>query len=368
MRDELGRLAAWVINAGGHHDGVELRRVDGRRCLVAVRPIAMGTELARVPRSLMITREVVEASAIGRHLRDVGESGVALSCHHALVAAWLLVERRRPDSPYHPYFDCLPRALPGFPIYASPADLALLDGSLVTDMLDELRADLAADHAALDAHAQSFGAFDRDELVWARLCVGARGFGATIDGAETSALVPFIDMLDHRPGIHTQWGYDRATESFRLVSLRSYDAGEEVFNSYGPKPNARLLVCYGFCTDDSRADEAVLQIPSLAAPVHVTRDLGHESSQRLIGQLLAQHRGEAGARAVLAAAARAALARFPTTIADDDALLAGALSLDARNFITMRRGEKRVLQTWLDLATIGPSHMFGATLASDLHP
>jgi hypothetical protein len=79
----------------------------------------------------------------------------------------------------------------------------------------------------------------------------------------------------------------------------------------------------------------------------------------MLAKLRSQHGNEAAARTALADAARAGLARFSTGLEEDLALLATAeLSVDARNFITTRLGEKRVLHVWLELATHGPAELF----------
>ena len=68
---------------------------------------------------------------------------------------------------------------------------------------------------------------------------------------------------------------------------------------------------------------------------------------------------EAAVCAALADAARASLAQFSTTIAEDEALLAGnTLSTHARNFVIARLGEKRVLHAWLEVATEGRLALF----------
>jgi hypothetical protein len=113
---------------------------------------------------------------------------------------------------------------------------------------------------------------------------------------------------------------------------------------------------YGFCVDDNDADEAVL---GSSEQFRVMRDSSEPFAQLMLAQLRARCRNEATARAVLANAARAGLARFSTTLAEDEALLAGeGLSPTARNFVTARLGEKRVLHAWLELATDGPAELF----------
>jgi hypothetical protein len=58
----LQRLSSWLVEAGGHHDGVELRELGEMHGVVATRPIPRGSEVVRVPRSLLITLQ----TALGR--------------------------------------------------------------------------------------------------------------------------------------------------------------------------------------------------------------------------------------------------------------------------------------------------------------
>jgi len=350
---DLQRLSSWLVEAGGHHEGVEIRELGETRGVVATRPITRGSELVRVPRSLLITLQTAVAQLEDRQVR-VAE--LELSSDKARLAAWLLVERRDPRSVFQPYFDALPHSLPRFPINAASADRALLDGSLAGATLDRLRADLEADHAKLVAGVAMFRSLGLDELVWARMCVGSRSFGLGIDGRDATVLVPFVDMVNHERGPNTRWDYDPERQAFRLVAQRAYQPGEEVCCSYGDKPNAYLLLHYGFCIDDNDADEAMLGVTE---QVRVRRNTDEPPAQLMLARLRARYRDEALVRAALADAARAGLARFATTLAEDQALLTvGKLPADARNFIVTRLGEKRVLHAWLELATDGPAELF----------
>lgn len=322
------------------------------RGVVATRPIARGSEVARIPRSLLITPEHAHARLAERQLRL---ADLELSSERTELAVWLLVERGDPRSAFQPYFDALPRSLPLFPINASPEDRALLDGSLAGAMLDRLHADLEADHAKLAAGAARLS-IGRDELVWAAMCVSSRSFLLGIDGQDTTVLVPFIDMLNHERGPNTRWSYHAEIQALTLVAQRDYQPGQEVCCDYGRKPNMYLLLHYGFCIDDNDADEAVL---GSTEQTRVTRNPDEPFAQLMLFKLRGQHRNEAAARAALAGAARAGLARFSTTLAEDQAQLTAAnLSPNARNFIATRLGEKRVLHAWLELATDGPSELF----------
>lgn len=348
----LERFAAWLADGGAGHDALAVREIGGHRGVVAVRPIALGEVVAHVPRALLVTRDIVRGSSIGRQIRD---AGLELA-NHAMFAAWLVTERRDARSAHRPYLDILPRALPRFPIHASGADLALLTGTLAGAMLDELRADLDDEYAKLQAQIRRFRPVERDEWTWARLCIGSRVFAIAIDGIATTAIVPFADLLDHAPGPNTSWDYDQDADAFTITAERSYAPGDEVHDSYGTKPNARLLVQYGFCLDDNPADAAELRFPT--AGFRVPRDPEHPSSAAMLLWLRQQYPDEGHARIALGAAAQAGLGGIPSTEADDDALLARAdLSPDARNFVIARRGERRVLETWVALA--GTGALFG---------
>ena len=88
---------------------------------------------------------------------------------------------------------------------------------------------------------------------WAILTVAARAFGRRLDWM---ALVPFADLLNHG-NVATKYDFDvGGNDMFRLfpVGKNSYSKGCEVFNSYGRRDNAHLLLHYGFAILDNEHD------------------------------------------------------------------------------------------------------------------
>ena len=70
------------------------------------------------------------------------------------------------------------------------------------------------------------------------------------------ALVPFADLLNHG-NVATKYDFDvGGNDMFRLfpVGKNSYSKGCEVFNSYGRRDNAHLLLHYGFAILDNEHD------------------------------------------------------------------------------------------------------------------
>lgn len=323
------------------------------RGVVATRPLAAGGELAQIPRGAMISVETALAGLAERQLRAAAIDDMT---ELTQLAVWLLVERRDPDSAFRPYLDALPPSFPDFPIHVAPAELALLDGTLTGSMIDYRRAMLESDHARLEIDVPWFRAFSFDDFVWAKLCVASRAFALVIGGQETKVLVPLADMLNHASGVHARRVYDDDGQVLRLSAQRDYQPGEEVCWSYGRRSNTDLLLQYGFCLDHNDADQAVL---GSTEQFRVSRDPSEPIAQQMLAKLRAVCGDEAATRAALADAARAALAEFSTTIAEDEAMLGEpALATPARNFVLARLGEKRVLQAWLELATAGPSELF----------
>jgi hypothetical protein len=75
-----------------------------------------------------------------------------------------------------------------------------------------------------------------------------------------------VDSLNHARGTPVSWSIDRPTEtkerSLSLVSHKSNNAGEELYNNYGPKPNDELLLGYGFVLPNNPDDALLLKLPA----------------------------------------------------------------------------------------------------------
>ncbi|WPH00255.1 ribosomal lysine n-methyltransferase set10 [Acrodontium crateriforme] len=70
-------------------------------------------------------------------------------------------------------------------------------------------------------------------------------------------LFPVLDAGNHDPKASAEWNFEQGR--FGLVTHDSYAAGDEVFNNYGSwKPNAELLMGYGFCIPNNEADHVLL--------------------------------------------------------------------------------------------------------------
>jgi hypothetical protein len=302
-----------------------VRVEGGRRWLAATGPTAAGTELIYVPRGAIITRELIRASSLGRQVRD---AGVELTSPHALYAAWVAVEARRPSSAFAAYFATLPPSAAHFPAIALADPHRLLPGTFAGGDVAALALAVMADYRAL-GRVRLFATVDADHFAWARMMVGSRAFSLTM-----------CDLLDHAGDGATRWGFESERDGFVLRAARALAVDEELTTSYGAKPNRQLLAQYGFALDDNPADEVCIADHWVVADPTVT------PGPELGAALLAGCGGDrAAARAALRDAVAATAARYrdhaPAAAGDDPA---------ARFLLAARRGEERVVAAWQALA------------------
>ncbi|KAM3509208.1 hypothetical protein MY10362_000739 [Beauveria mimosiformis] len=178
---------------------------------------------------------------------------------------------------WYPYIQALPQPaetegsswtlLP--PFWEDDDDAELLDGTNVEVGLARIRADLRRDLAAIAAALPDADAKDetnkrlveqfRPELYrWAYAIFSSRSFrpslvlsdeqarllppGVAID--DFSVLLPLFDIGNHDMTVPVRW--QRDGNGCALRTGRAHQPGEQVFNNYGLKTNAELLLGYGF--------------------------------------------------------------------------------------------------------------------------
>ncbi|ROT38286.1 SET domain-containing protein [Sodiomyces alkalinus F11] len=205
---------------------------------------------------------------------------------------------------WYPYIRTLPQpdnhsawALP--PFWTSD-DIDLLEGTNAHVSLHEIKARLRSEHkhasAALEATSFAGRSHEYSRLLyhWAYTIFTTRSFrpsrvvpdpealplpdGVAVD--DFHVLMPLFDVGNHSPTAEVDWhvlseasGAEKASNgpATVLATRTPYAAGEQVFNNYGPKTNAELLLAYGFVIPASPAlhnDYVHLQLrtASAAAP------------------------------------------------------------------------------------------------------
>jgi len=85
--------------------------------------------------------------------------------------------------------------------------------------------------------------FDSGLFLHSRLSLFSRVFHSS---PEFSSLVPIADLFNHSPDHTCDWVFDADTGAMVLTANRAHAAGEQIWTTYGMRPNPVLLRTYGF--------------------------------------------------------------------------------------------------------------------------
>ncbi len=390
----LSALQEWLIKQGAQVRSITLAEGGpAGRYVQATEDIPAGQEVLRVPKSAMLTVEAARKSQIGRKLANADMDSPG---GHYWLSAYLIAERRRKASAILPYLETLPEEFPTVPLFFPKESLPLLKGSFAARLLVKRREMLCRDLLSLRRAVPEFSDVSIKELFWARTAVITRVFGITVGGSLTEALIPMADMLNHRRPPDIDWAYEDSEGAFIMKAARNIKGGDEVCNSYGRKPNGRLLIHYGFALPSGVDDEAEVTLtlpkgaPRCAEKATALRHIGstdghyrisnrlrHDDTLRTftfvraaaataaettnVLNLLSRDqpitpispRSEACALALLDRACRESLSAFESPHAEEDDILLSTekMPVNVRNAVLVRRGEKRLLHAYRKLCS-----------------
>ncbi|KAB8216523.1 hypothetical protein BDV33DRAFT_178820 [Aspergillus novoparasiticus] len=178
---------------------------------------------------------------------------------------------------WYPYIKTLPQ--PGAlttPLYYEGDDLAWLEGTSLSPAREQKAKILKEKYETVYTELCKAG-FDGAEkytwdlYLWASTIFVSRAFSAKVLSGvipdtqlpeeNVSVLLPFIDILNHRPLAKVEWRAGK--ENVAFLVLEDVAAGQEISNNYGPRNNEQLMMNYGFCLPNNPCD---YRIVSLRAP------------------------------------------------------------------------------------------------------
>jgi histone-lysine N-methyltransferase SETD3 len=182
-------------------------------------PIPPDTTCVMIPRRCLITVEMGQATPLGQKILN---SDLDLDApKHIFLMIYVLWDRKvnGTRSFFHPYYEILPRTLQNMPIFWSPEELKLLEGSYLLEQIADRNDAIQEDFNSICRVAPELQTLcTLDEFKWARMCVCSRNFGLQIDGHRTSALVPHADMLNHYRPRETKWTFEEERQAFTITS------------------------------------------------------------------------------------------------------------------------------------------------------
>lgn len=262
----------WVQGEGGEiHDA--LRLSDERQPYVASN-LEEGTQLLKIPASCLVSRKTIESTEYGRNIVEVVDSvdaGQLYSPVHDVTIALYLA--RYPSTndddttTFQPYLDTLPEgsSYDDLPRRWTEEQLRTLSGSPLLGRIQKQRKGIETEFDSIKRHWKdrghkeaefpSFQAFsDRLAAVTSRAFAG---FGCAAGGEDdlNSAMVPILDLCDHRRGKNQtkNLSYIQSAEDGSVLVAANQDIqeGETLCITYGAQSNSQLLLNYGFCIDSN---------------------------------------------------------------------------------------------------------------------
>ncbi|KAK7949249.1 uncharacterized protein PG986_010135 [Apiospora aurea] len=165
------------------------------------------------------------------------------------------------ESAWWPYLRTLPQPehVAGMLPALWPADdLEFLVGTNAYVAVQEIKSTLKREYKQAMKLLPSDSGYTRPLYLWAYAIFTSRSFRPSliVPDAEAlalpceiddfSVLLPLYDVGNHSPVARTAWRTDRETLLCRLISGQTCESGSQVFNNYGMKTNAELLLGYGF--------------------------------------------------------------------------------------------------------------------------
>jgi len=385
--DKYEIMCNWLREGGSFFPKLKFEYYDkDYRGIHAGESIGDEELIISIPQRFIMTTELARASEIGRRLAT---TGCIIRSKHSYLACYLLQERDRgQQSFWHPYIDCLPVDYKNMPINFDSDELAYLKGSFSLGKIHQRIQSLHEEYDCIISSVPEFARFSYEDFSWARHVVITRIFGIIVGGIKTEGLVPVADLLNHRRPRDTKWTFDTSMNAFTIVSIRAMVPGEQIFDSYGRKCNSRFFVNYGFSLEENEDNEAVftLDIPEADPLYHnklallgrntsgVSREFQVPANPRdskfkemisfarfaVANEKEMQRfpssysfvledidaisiRNEIDALRMIKESAQKTLEAFETTVEEDARLLQDpTLTMNIRNCILMRKGEKEV--------------------------
>ncbi|CZT21365.1 related to SET domain protein [Ramularia collo-cygni] len=243
----------------------DLRSSGAGRGIVATENLSEDEELFSIPRSSILT---VETSSLPEAAqKEINDPWLSL------IVAMVYEYLRGSESQWKSYFDVLPENFDSL-MYWTDDDLEHLQGSAVVDKIGKDGADTTFTEQLIPIIGQYANTGNRNNEELLALC---HRMGSTImayafdlekasndrskneedgweededeEGLLPKGMVPLADMLNadaDRNNAKLFYEDDKVV----MKTIKPVEAGQELFNDYGPLPRADVLRRYGYVTDN----------------------------------------------------------------------------------------------------------------------
>lgn len=244
----------WCVGQQKFHSAIQIATFDGLRGCSAIRDIAAGDLILSIPRAALIYEDTVKNTDLGRMLAAV--PGLTVD---NLLIIYTMIDRFDPESVWAQFWASLPTTY-GTGLSFPPSLVAKLQGTAAYLEIGRGQAHLQSQYEAtralfdilLAAYPQHLeaGWFRFENYLWACELWYSYAFEVEFPPSSKSktVMVPFACHVNHSPWPHVvRYGrIQPVTDTLDYPAFRPCRQGSQVFISYGPVPNLKLLTYYGF--------------------------------------------------------------------------------------------------------------------------
>lgn len=276
--ERYSALVDWVREGGGHlHKGVEIAQIDGMRgSFRATENVQKGDVIVALP----LSKTLSYLNAISGHpdvpnfshdtftppantpffpAEFIHSTPPHVTGRFVLMQQYLLGSK----SEWWPYINALPQPehVGGMlPALWPEDDVDFLQGTNAYVAVEEIKATLKKEYKdAMKLLPESFrSTYTKPLYLWSYAMFTSRSFRPSLVIPEAdsmklpcaiddfSVLLPLYDLGNHSPFARSGWNADHESQQVSLECGETYQAGQQIFNNYGMKTNAELLLGYGF--------------------------------------------------------------------------------------------------------------------------
>lgn len=249
LKEKINELIQWIKDNGGYVGPINVKNFGSKfRGLASNIFIEPNEKILIVPKELIITKDTCTTSYT-QVFKDKFLS------HHSLFALFIMFEKKNPLSPWNKFLSVLPEDYSNFPIFFTPEEISYLNGSSLLKILTKEIKCLEQDYLIIS----SANLLTYEEFLKGRMLVSSRLFSVKAE-KDQSGLVPFADFFNHTYKSSLSWGYNFDDNGFTVETQESYERGMEITIDYGKKSNLKLMMGYGFATEENTADEYIFEL------------------------------------------------------------------------------------------------------------
>ncbi|CCM00966.1 uncharacterized protein FIBRA_03014 [Fibroporia radiculosa] len=272
----------WLAENGAEfHPHAAFRTERSGYSVIASQDLRSDTTVVSCPFSLAITPEVSKnalTTLLGPTFTGQSWSERQLICSY-ICMHWILDPSASSELAHWPYIRMLPAPDKlRTPLHFSDTELEALKGSNLYGATLDRRRDWQSEWEQCQKTIATVDLTWGEQFSWERYLsastyLSSRAFPSMVLSPNPSlvsteesypVLLPGIDSLNHSRGQPVSWVVSIGTSSdvnrISLVLHKSTPAGSELLNNYGPKPNAELILGYGFSLPENPDDTIVLKI------------------------------------------------------------------------------------------------------------